>query len=89
MISLSQHFIKRQEQRGLKKNVLNFILEFGEISTARRATWLLVMRKNLPYNLRNSSLAMRASQWIVMIKGGILVTCYRVDNPIRHLTISH
>jgi len=83
------HFIKRQGQRGLKKNVLDFILEYAEIRYARRATWLVIEKKKLPKNLKNTSLAKRAAQWLVMMRDGILITCYRNDNPLRHLSCSH
>lgn len=86
MIVLSDHFAKRQEQRGLRRDVLNFILEFGKLRFSRKATWLVVERRTLPAYLRNSSLALRAAQWVVMVNDGVLVTCYRCDRPIRNLS---
>ena len=89
MLIKCNHFIKRQGQRGLKKNVLDFILEFGEIRYARRATWLVIEKKKLPRNLKNTSLAKQAGQWLVMMKDGMLITCYRNNNPLRHLSHSY
>jgi hypothetical protein len=89
MISYSNHFMRRQEQRGLRRDVLNFILEFGEFRFSRKASWLLVERRSLPAHLRNTSLALRASQWLVLVSDGVLVTCYRCDSPIRSLRSSH
>ena len=89
MLIKSDHFIKRQGQRGLKKNVLDFILEYSEIRYARRATWLVIVKKKLPKNLKNTSLAKQGAQWLVMMRDGILVTCYRNNNPLRHLSCSH
>jgi hypothetical protein len=68
---------------------MNFILEFGEIKFARKGSWLVVENRRLPLNLRNSSLAKRATQWLLMLKDGVLITCYRHDNPIRSLRLSH
>jgi hypothetical protein len=89
MVALTTHFIQRQEQRGLKRDVLNFILEFGEVCFARKATWLFVRKRTLPHHLRQSSLASRAAQWLLMIQEGVLVTCYRNDSPLRHLLRSY
>jgi hypothetical protein len=86
---LSAHFTQRQEQRGLRRDVLNFILEFGEVRFSRRATWLVVERRTLPAHLSNSSLAKRASQWLVLVEDDVLVTCYRCDRPLRSLRHAH
>src|SRR3977135_3667305 len=48
---LSAHFTQRQEQRGLRRDVLNFVLEFGELRFSRKATWLVVERRPLPAHL--------------------------------------
>lgn len=89
MISYSNHFTRRQEQRGLRRDVLGFILEFGEFRFSRKASWLLVERRSLPAHLRNTSLALRASQWLVLVSDGVLVTCYRCNSPVRSLRRSH
>jgi hypothetical protein len=89
MLIKCDHFIKRQKQRGLKNSVLDFILEYAEIRYARQAAWLVIEEKKLPRSLKNTSLAKRAAQWLVMMKDGILITCYRNNNPLRHLSYSH
>lgn len=86
---LSAHFTQRQEQRGLRRDVLNFILEFGEVRFSRRATWLVVERRTLPAHLSKSSLAKRAAQWLVLVENDVLVTCYRCKHPLRSLRYSH
>lgn len=83
MILLTEHFKRRQKQRGLKRDVLNFILEYGKIYFARKAEWVLVESKQLPGNIRNSSIAKRAAQWVILMEDGSLLTCYRNDNPFR------
>lgn len=88
MVALTTHFRQRQSQRGLRRDVLNFILEFGEVTFARKATWLYVRKRALPQQMRNSSLASRAAKWLLMIQEGVLITCYRNDNPIHHLLSS-
>jgi hypothetical protein len=89
MISYSNHFTRRQEQRGLRRDVLSFILEFGEFRFSRKASWLLVERRSLPAHLRNTSLALRSSQWLVLVSDGVLVTCYRCNSPVRSLRRAH
>lgn len=85
----SPHFTRRQKQRGLRPDVLNFILEFGEFRFSRHATRLVVERRRLSGPLKNSSLALRAAQWLVMMNDGVLITCYRCDSPLRSLYRSH
>ena len=73
MVALTTHFRQRQSQRGLRRDVLNFILEFGEVTFARKATWLYVRKRALPQQMRNSSLASRAAKWLLMIQEGVLI----------------
>lgn len=91
MISYSNHFFRRQEQRGLRRDVLNFILEFGESRFSRKASRLLIERRSLPAHIRKTSLALRASQWLILVSDGdgVLVTCYRCNSPARSLRRSH
>jgi hypothetical protein len=89
MVSCSSHFTRRQEQRGLRRDVLNFIIDFGELRFSRKGSWLLVDRRSLPADLKNTSLALRASQWLLLIRDGVLITCYRCDSPSRSLRRSH
>ncbi len=89
MISSSAHFSQRKEQRGLRQEVLDFILEFGKTRFARKATWLMIDRKSLPPDLRNTSLAIRAAQWLILVEGEALVTCYRSASPARNISRSH
>jgi len=89
MISKSSHFKKRQQQRGLRKSILDFILEFGEMRYARKATWLVVEKKKLPANVKNCDLTDKATQWLLIVQGGVLITCYRHSNPLRHLACAN
>jgi hypothetical protein len=50
---------------------------------------LVVERRTLPAHLRNTSLALRAAQWLVLVCDGVMVTCYRCDSPLRSLRRSH
>ena len=89
MMTTSAHFSERQSQRGLRHDVLNFILEFGEMRFARKTAWLVIEKKKLPGEVRNTSLAERAARWVIMLKDDVLVTCYRNDNPFRSLRCSN
>jgi hypothetical protein len=89
MLSYSAHFNRRLRQRGLRRDVLDFILEFGEVRSCRQATWLVVTRRSLPDHIRDTSLALRAAQWLLLMQNGVLITCYRCDSPLRKLSRSH
>ena len=88
MIPLSTHFQKRRQQRGLRRDVFEFILEFGEMRFARNADWFVIERKTLPSKLKNTSLAKRAASWLLLVKDGVLITCYRTANPLRNFSRS-
>jgi hypothetical protein len=89
MLTATTHFTSRKKQRGLRREILDFILEFGEVRFARNATWLVIQRRRLPVDVRNTNLAVRAAEWLVLVEGGILVTCYRNTSPMKHLARSH
>lgn len=89
MLITSAHFSERQTQRGLRHDVLNFIIEFGEMRFARKAAWLVIKKKKLPGEVRNTSMAERAAKWVILLKDDVLVTCYRSDNPFRSLRYSN
>lgn len=75
---VTEHFIQRASQRGLRPDVFWFIVAHGTEVHACDATSLTVLRKALPPDLRDAPLARRARDWIVVTsREGALITCYR------------
>lgn len=83
------HFDTRKGQRGLRQDVLNFILEFGEERFARHGSWLMINKRKLPPEMRDTSIAQRAANWLLLMQGDLLVTCYRSESPARNLGRSY
>lgn len=85
MIRRTLHFEQRKKQRGLREEVLRFIIDHGEMHPAKGAAMILVEKRRLPSGLKESSLAHRAAQWLLIMKDTDLITCYRSRKPIRYL----
>jgi hypothetical protein len=82
----SFHFKRRQAERQLRPDVLEFILAFGTEVQACGATHLTIVRRRLPVSLRNGTLARRAEGWVVLLDDeGRLMTCYRRQDAVRYL----
>ena len=85
-ISRSLHFIRRVQERGLDEPVLEFILTFGREYQRCGATHLTVLDKDLPKALRNSPMARKAHDWVVLFaEDDTGLTCYRRKNAVRYL----
>lgn len=85
-ISKSLHFIRRAQERGLREDVLEFILEFGTEFYGMGALHLTVLEKDLPPTQRRNPLASKARDWIVVCEGGDQgITCYRRKNAAKFL----
>jgi len=82
----SFHFKRRQAERQLRSDVLEFILAFGTEVQACGATHLIIVRRHLPMSLRNGALARRAEGWVILLNDeGRLMTCYRRRDAVRYL----
>ena len=84
------HLVKRQQQRGLKNEVLQFIVHFGDIEFGAGAIWYIVREKSLPSYLQGTKIAERAKRWVVMAlkregHGEILTTAYAKRGASRHV----
>ncbi len=85
-ISSSLHFMRRAQERGLKEEVLEFILAFGAEFHRSGALHLTVMERDLPKQLRSSTLASKAKDWVVLIAEiDLAITCYRRKNAASYL----
>jgi len=86
-IAKSLHFIRRAEERGLREEVLEFILTFGTEWRRARATHLTVVERDLPQGVLGSAMAGKAKDWIVLISDDdVPITCYRRAGAVRFLS---
>ncbi len=74
----TRHFAERAAERKLDAQVELFILLFGtRFPDKRGVSYALIVRENVPPNLRKLPIVDRAKGWLVVIgKQGVLVTCY-------------
>ncbi|MDI1430164.1 hypothetical protein [Polyangium sorediatum] len=80
------HFRLRAAQRGLRRDVRDFILTYGCEHRAAGATHLVILERRLPPEIRDTDLARRARGWIVLLADdGALMTCYRRFDATRAL----
>lgn len=85
-IAKSLHFIRRAEERGLREEVLEFVLTYGTEWRRMGASHLTVVERDLPPWVRGCAMAAKAKDWIVVITDGDLpITCYRRTNAVRFL----
>ena len=85
-ISRSLHFIRRAEERGLREEVLEFILTYGSEWHRMGAMHLTVIERDLPTDVRGCAMAGKAKDWIVVLRDSDLpITCYRRANAARFL----
>lgn len=82
----TKHFGRRAAQRGLRDDVVDFILSHGVEIHGAGATFLSVMRRRLPRLLRRDPLAERAAGWVLVVaRTGELATCYRRADALSFL----
>lgn len=84
------HAIERQQQRGLKNDILQFILDFGEIEYGAGAIWYVIREGSLPSYLKSSRIAERTKPWVFIAKTigrntDMVITVYPDKNPSRHI----
>jgi hypothetical protein len=85
-ISKSLHFLRRAEERGLREDVMEFVMTYGMSWQRMGATHLTVVTRNLPPEVRGCAAAAKAKDWIVVIaEGDVPITCYRRNNAVRFL----
>ncbi len=84
-MSKSKHFRERQAKRGLREQVLEFLLTFGtEIKKAGARFYVLYDRQYDGGAERN--LWELARHWVVVVSDdGCLLTCYRGRNVHHHI----
>ena len=78
------HFQERLAKRGLKRELLEFILVWGSEVRAAGVRQIVVVRKELPEEIQATPTAVQASQWVlVMAPDGALITCFRNPDALK------
>jgi len=92
MISLVKtgHVVDRQKQRGLRSDILQFILDFGHVEYARGYAYYCILERTLPSYLAGSEIAQMARRWVVITGGhrDLVLTAYATKNAstrVRYL----
>jgi hypothetical protein len=84
----TEHYRIRALQRALHSDVEEFVMTWGTETLAAGATYLTVVRRHLPPEIRDTELAVRATGWIIiMLEGGALLTCYRRADAWRFIRL--
>ena len=85
-MKLTEHFARRAQQRALKKDVLQFILDWGTEIRAAGAIFLVVIEDSLPaYITEDMKEAVRDRAVVVSEEGSHLLTAYKRENVHRYL----
>src|SRR3954469_26047881 len=80
------HFRLRAAERALPADVEEFLRTWGTETWAAGARQITVLRQDLPVELRDTMLARRAEDWILVAgPNGALITCYYRRNARRFL----
>jgi hypothetical protein len=85
--TITNHAAARLAHRGLKRELLEFILDFGHRETGSGGTWHAVYERELPSYLRRSPLADAARSWIVLtsVSDDAVITAYPRKDASRHI----
>ena len=81
------HYRLRAAERALPADVECFLRMWGTETWAAGARQITVLRNHLPAELRDTMIARRAEEWIlVAAPNGALMTCYERRNAWRFIT---
>lgn len=91
MVSLtnSEHARIRQQHRGLRSEVLEFILDFGHVKLGSGAAWYMIRDSHLPSYLKGSDLVEAAKPWVVVVDQDetTVITVYPRHDVSRHVRL--
>jgi hypothetical protein len=74
----TKHVKVRQQQRGLRDDVLQFILDFGHVEYRQGHAYYCLRERLLPRDLSGSRVAEMAKPWGVVTRGlrDVVITAY-------------
>lgn len=83
----TEHVAKRQHQRGLREDILELILDFGQVECGAGAMWYCLRQRLLPSYLKGTEIAKMAEPWVVVVAEdtGFILTAYARKSPNRHI----
>ena len=84
---MTRHVVERQQQRGLRSEILQFILDFGHVEYRQDCTFYCVLERSLPSYLAGSEIAQMARPWVVVTGGcgDLVITAYPTKNASRRV----
>lgn len=81
----TDHFRQRASQRGLRVNVLSFVLAHGTLVNRAGARFVTILRREIPPGV-DHELVERALGWVVVVShDGAPMTCYRRQHAYRYV----
>ena len=83
----TKHIEKRQQQRGLRKEILELILDFGHVTWGAEALCYCLQQRLLPSYLKGTEISKKAESWVVLVAqdNGIIITAYPRNNPSYYI----
>ena len=85
-VTETKHYGWRAARRALRREVEEFLMEYGSERWAAGAYHLTSVRKDLPLEVRDSEIAERADGWILVISpDGARITCYHRPDAWRFI----
>ncbi len=88
-IRKTKHIGDRQQQRGLREDILELILDFGEVKNGAGAVWYCLRQRLLPSYLKGTEIAKMAEVWVVVASEdtAVIKTAYARKNPNRYIRL--
>jgi len=82
----SNHSLERACQRNITKQDITVAIEYGDTFFKQGLIFYVLGKNNLPQNIKRRS-PKKNSNLVVVISGdsNIILTCYRSQNPFKHL----
>ena len=87
-LNISLHAQGRTQQRGLRREVLQFLLEYGEMKLGAGALWCFLREDRLPTYLQDNKIVEQARRWVLVFSedGRTFVTAYARADASKHAT---
>ena len=78
---------KRMQQRGLRRELVEFLLYYGETRLGAGALWCFLKEDSLPTDLRGAKIVERARRWVLVLSedGSTVITAYARDDVSKHV----
>ncbi|MCY2928760.1 MAG: hypothetical protein NTV86_04560 [Planctomycetota bacterium] len=83
----SRHATEQQKRRGLRREILDFILDYGCPFDGSGAVWYAVRDAALPSYLKASKIVEEAKRWIVLLSRDetTIITMYARRDAAKHI----